>query len=153
MDRAQADLLIVELGDKLGVADLTPDASGAAGLSVDEGALLLRIAFDEATGGFDLSTPLAAVAASPSRLARALGANFCFQPAAGGTFGLDPAGNMLILQMHCPGAELDCERLVGALERLAAQAEAWTKVLGALKPETPAVEQTRQMPMGGGLRA
>jgi len=150
MERAKADRLIAELGTKLGVADLALDDSGGAGLLIDD-AVFLRIAVDEATGGFDIFAPLGGIAPSPANLARALSASFCWRPA-GGTFGLDPTRNELVLQRHCPGADLDAAGLLQALEGVVAQAEAGMKALGGIEPAEPVSEKAERMPIGGGLR-
>lgn len=149
MERPKADLLITELGSKLGVADLTLDAFGRTGLTIDDGAMVLRIAFDEASGGFDVSAPLSEVEPTPARLARALSASFCWRPAAGGTFGLDPGRNELALRRHCPDAGLDASGLLEVLGSLVTQAEDWTKALHEIEPAMPAGREDARMPMGG----
>ncbi len=152
IDRANADLLIAEIGSKLGIADLTLDTRGETGLAIDNGAITLRIAFDDATGGYDILVPLSGVEPSPTRLQHALSANFCWRPTMGGTFGLDRARNELSLRWHCPGADLDAAGLLRALDDAVAQADAWTTALAAMDPAMPASADAARTPMDGGLR-
>ncbi len=150
MDRQQADRVIAELGAKLGCPNLTLDDSGTCTLAIDGDALAVSFRHDSAAGALDLMTGLDDVIVSPARLSRALAANFCWRPADGSTFGLDPVSNRLVLQRRC-GGSLDADAAMQVLESLVRHGLAWTRILNDIAIEDP--EEPTPLRSTAGLRA
>jgi hypothetical protein len=151
MDRARADTLIAELGAKLGLAAMALDETGNCSLSIDGGAVTVRISFREETGMFDFTTRLEHLTPKPAHLARALGLNFCWQANGGATFALDPLSGRLVLGRRCPATDLDLAGLNTVLEKLVGHALAWSKILGEMKEERAAVRPdaaSARVPLG-----
>ena len=151
MDRTHADKLVAELGSRLGLADLALDGSDSCSLSIDEGAVTIRISYTEETDMFDLSTRLERLTPKPAHLARALGLNFCWQANAGATFSLDRLSGRLVLNRRCVAGDLDLDGFSTALEKMVGHAIAWTKILGDIKEAqaaSPADAGSQRMPMG-----
>jgi len=138
VDRAHADKLVAEMGSRLGLADLALDDSDSCSLSIDDGAVTVRISYTKETDMFDLSTRLERLAPQQAHLARALGLNFCWQANAGAIFSLDRLSGRLALNRRCMAADLDLAGFTGALEKLVGHAIAWTKILGDMKDEAAA---------------
>jgi hypothetical protein len=135
VDRTHAEKLVTELGSKLGVPGMALDDADSCSLSLDDGVVTLRISYTEETDMFDFSARLDGLAPKPVHMARALGLNFCWQANAGATFALDARSSRLTLNRRCPAAELDLPGFSTALEKLAGNAIAWTKILGDMKEE------------------
>ena len=137
MERAQADILMAELGDRLGVPAMALDADGMALLSIDGDAVVVGVRYDQQSGAIDLRAGLDDMVPSPARLGRALSANFSWQLTGGAILALDAATGRLELRRRCSGADLDSGRLNEALEDLVADAVAWSKALRDLPEDGP----------------
>jgi len=152
VDRTHADKLVAELGSKLGLADLALDDADSCSLSIDDGAVTIRISYIEETGIFDFSIRLERLAPKPAQLARALGLNFCWQANAGAIFSLDRLSGRLELNRRCLASDLDLAGFNGALEKLVGHAIAWTKILGDMKEDGPATTRAdaagARLPLG-----
>lgn len=153
MDRTHADKLVAELGSRLGLADLMLDDADSCRLSIDEGAVTIRISYTEETDMFDLSTRLEQLAPKPAHLARVLGLNFCWQANAGAIFSLDRLSGRLALNRRCVASDLDVAGFNLALEKLVGHAIAWTKILGDMKDEEAASADTAPARVPLGMRA
>ncbi len=151
MEKAQADILIAELGDRLGIPAMALDADDMAVLSIDGDAVVVAVRYDRQSGAIDLLAGLDDVASSPARLSRMLAASFSWQ-LDGAIFALDPTTGRLELRRRCAGEGLDSGRLNEALETLVANAIAWSRVLRDL-PEgdsaPPAPAELPRPPLGG----
>lgn len=122
-----ATALVDELGRELGIAGLAFDGDGIVSLQIDRLTVSLAVDGD----GLTLFAPVSeAEVADPSRLARALMANFLWIDSDGATLALEPQSRRLALQRRLPLAGLDCPGFVAALERFTALAESWLDGLG-----------------------
>ena len=151
MDRIHADKLVAELGGRLGLPELALDDADSCSLSIDGGAVTVRISYTEETDMFDFSTRLEQLAPKPAQMARVLGLNFCWQANAGATFSLDRLSGRLELNRRCLASDLDLAGFSTALEKLVGHAIAWTKILGDMKEQQPAAHAdaaSARMPMG-----
>jgi hypothetical protein len=151
VDRTHADKLVAELGSRLGLPALALDDADSCSLSIDDGAVTVRISYTEETDMFDFGTRLERLAPQPVQMARALGLNFCWQANAGAIFALDRLSGRLELNRRCLASDLDLAGFNTALEKLVGHAIAWTKILGDMKQEqsaAPADAAGTRMPMG-----
>jgi hypothetical protein len=151
VDRTHADKLVAELGSKLGLSDLTLGEEDSCSLSIDDGAVTVRILYTEETDMFDFSTRLEKLTPKPDHLARTLGLNFCWQANAGATFALDRLSGRLELKRRCLASDLDLAGFSTVLEKLVGHAIAWSRILHDMKEE-PAGSLAKAgealMPMG-----
>jgi hypothetical protein len=137
MERAEADRLIAELGDALGMPDLALDANGVCSLVID-GALVPTFGHNPRAGSLDMMICLDGVIPDAALMRDLLEANFGWLDGFG--YALSPASGALVLQRRC--TPHDCrgglrpllEALLGAAERMAkassrpaaeATAESW----------------------------
>jgi hypothetical protein len=149
--RTHADKLVAELGASLGLQELALEEGDSCSLSIDDGAVTVRISYTEETDTFDFGTRLEKLAPKPAQLARALGLNFCWQANAGAIFSLDRLSGRLQLSRRCLASDLDLASLNAVLEKLVGHAVAWTKILGDMKEEqssAPADAASARMPTG-----
>lgn len=155
MEKAQADILIAELGDRLGIPAMALDAEGVAVVSIDDDLVVVGVRYDQQSGAIDLRAGLDDVPASPARLSRMLAANFSWQQTRGAIFALDAANGRLELRRRLAGERLDGGQLNEALEDLVADAIAWTKALRDLTEDDEFASASSEPPRlpPGGLRA
>lgn len=136
MERSQADALITELGETLGIVGLALDDGGSCTLFIDDGAVIVSIGHNAAAKTIDLMVCLDAVEPGSAPLNRLLQANFAWRGSLGATFAIEPASGALVLQRRVTAA--DAGELRQTLEDLVAAAESWAKQLGA--DDAPAAE-------------
>jgi hypothetical protein len=141
MDRAQAEALVTELGQQLGIESLALDARGSCTLAIDEEAVIVTIGHKARTGTIDLMICLDEIEATGARLVRVLGANFAWLGTGGATFALEPGSGALILQRRLVDQELQHGGLGRALQSLVAMAETWTRQLATIKDAGPADDE------------
>lgn len=155
MERAQADILMAELGDRLGIPAMAFDAEDTAVLSIDGDSVLVEVRYDQRSGAIDLVAGLHDVVPSPARLNRALAANFSWQQMRGAIFAFDAATGRLQLRRRCAGDRLDSGLLNEVLEILVADAIAWSKALPDLSEDDTSAPTPAELPKlpFGGLRA
>jgi len=151
VDRTHAEKLVAELGSKLGVPGMALDDTDNCSLSLDDGAVTVRISYTEETDMFDFSARLEGLVPKPAHMARALGLNFCWQANSGAVFSLDALSGRLALNRRCPAAELDLAAFNTALEKLVGNAVAWMKILDAMKDQEASARSdpaAARMPLG-----
>lgn len=153
MDRTHADRLVAELGGRLGLPALALEDEDSLTLSIDGGAVTVRIAYAEQTDMFDLSTRLERLVPRPAHLARALGLNFCWQANAGAIFSLDRLSGRLELKRRCLASDLDLAGFNEVLEKLVGHGIAWAKILGDMKDEQSAAPDAAGARMAMAARA
>lgn len=143
-ERDQVGLLLRELGQRLGLADLDLDEDGHAALAFDdvlvdfefdaaqEGRLLLYAYLGEPQGG------------EPAALLRAmLEANFFWRGTGGATLSLERATGGAVLALPVAIAGLDYGTFERTLEGFVAAAETWMKRLAAAAAEPAAATEVR----------
>lgn len=134
MDRAQADLLVAELGRQLGIERLVLDEHGSCTLAIDEGAVIVSLGHSPQAGSIDLMVCFDEVEPSGPQLARLLAANFGWLATDGAAFALEPGSGALVVQRRWPGPNAGQGSLRSALESLVAVAEAWSRELARTAP-------------------
>jgi hypothetical protein len=152
VNRTHAEKLVTELGTRLGLPDLALGDADSCSLSIDGGAVMVRISYTEETDMLDLTARLERLAPRPAQMARALGLNFCWQANTGAVFSLYRLSGRLALNRRNLASDLDLAGFNTALEKLVGHAIAWTKILGAMKDEepsaAPADAPAARMPVG-----
>ena len=132
MDRSQADALVSELGEQLGIAGLALDESGSCTLAIDDGAVVLSLGHNPGASSIDLMICLDDIDTTRLQLRRVLLANFGWLTTAGASFALEPMSGALVLQRRCTAADLGHGGLRAVVESLVGSAEGWSKRLAAL---------------------
>jgi Tir chaperone protein (CesT) family len=154
MDRKQANALIQELGERVGLPQLSLDDAGTALVAIDDGAVIVTFGHNAKAGTIEMMTCLDEIAPSGEVLLEALSANFAWFGTNGATFAVDPNSDALVLQRRCNSADVANGGLFAALEALVASAAVWSKRLtqAAATPVQESVVPTSSM-MSGMLRA
>ncbi len=129
MNRAQADILVSDLAQAMGMQALALDESGMATLSVGE--LIVTLGHNAAADSLDLMACLDVIDATPARVAEALMANYA-NGAGGVTFATEPETGALVLQRRCLESDFGDGGLPAAFAGFVNDAEAWSRRLSAL---------------------
>ena len=124
MDKQQADLRVRELGERMGLPELSLDHNNMATLAVEDGPRVM-LGYAPASGMLELMICLDAIEVTPSIMNDVLAANFAWLHTGGGAFAIDAASQALVLQRRCSDADTANGGLLPALEALVAAAEAW----------------------------
>jgi Tir chaperone protein (CesT) family len=146
MDRQQADLLVRELGQRLGLPELALDDGGAALIGI-EGGPIVTIGYAVSTGTLELMTSLDKATLSPSVMRQALAANFAWTGTGGAAFAFDAISEALVLQRRCSMADAANGGLFAAMESLVAMAEGWSERLARSEAEQQEPSRT-EIPAG-----
>ena len=146
MDRKQAERLIAELGQLIGLPGLALDANGTCRVSFEAAASSVALAHYPRAGELHLVAGLDNLEPSPRRLAEALAANFCWRPAGGAVFGFDPASGRLVLEQRCPN-DVHADELARTMRGFVTQLVGWTERLTRIGDESPAPAADERPPV------
>jgi hypothetical protein len=157
MDRGQADVLVSDLAKAMGIAELALDENGMGILSIEDGAIIVSIGYNQGAGSLDLMSCLDSVDPTPARIAAALAANFDNDIPGGAKLAAEPTTGAIVLQRRCAGTDLGPEGLPAVVSQFVDQAEAWTKRLLEIDADAAAAPAA-DGPLpggipGGGMRA
>jgi hypothetical protein len=154
MDKRQADALIHELGERMGLPNLALDAAGTALIAIDDGVVIVTLGYNTTAGTIEMMTCLDDIPPSGTVLMDALSANFAWIGTNGASFAVDPGSDALVLQRSCNAADVANGGLFTALEALVRSAEAWSRRLARPAPQSADDRELSISPlMGGMLRA
>lgn len=158
IDRTQADILIAELAQHLGISALKLTEEGTCTLVIDDGALIVSLGHNQRVGTVDLMICLDDVEPSAGCLNKAMRANFGWLGAEGASFAIESSSGALVLQRRCHESELGHGALPKILERFVEYARGWSRLLAAeskrdaaAPPE--AASRAPSQPILGGVRA
>jgi hypothetical protein len=126
MDRGQADILVGDLAQQLGVPTLALDENGMCILAIDEGKVIVSIGYNRAAGSLDLMVCLDRVDPSPARVATALRANFERASGSAASLAAEPSTGAFVLQRRWFTPDLGDGGLPAAVLSFIDEAEAWT---------------------------
>ena len=125
--------LVAELGEALGIAELSADESGYFGLTVD-GSLTVCLQYGEQDDQLTLFCTVCALPATQRSRALELlmHANLFWQGTGGATLGFDPADDMVVLARRMGVSGLDAATLTDAIQQHADRGKAWRTRLSEL---------------------
>jgi hypothetical protein len=154
MDRQQADKLVRELGERLGLPELALEPNGVILVSIGGGETIVTVGHSESRGTLDLMICLDTINVSTRVMLDVLAANFAWTGTEGGTFAIDPVSRMLVLQRRCDDAGIANGGLFAAFETLVATAEAWrSRLPQAMKKQNDDSETSNAAIPAGMVRA
>ena len=132
MDRAQADILVGDLAQHMGIPALALDENGMCIVTLGEreGGAIVSLGFNADAGSIDLMTCLADVDPTFERIVEALAANL--GRAGGSVLAAEPSTGAFVLQRRCSGPDLGDGGLPGALLAFVEEAKAWTHWLASI---------------------
>lgn len=150
MERTEADRLVAELGDRLGIAGLKLDGSGTCTLFIDEGKFIPTLGHNPGAGSIDMMVCIDDLVPNAAQLSSLMAANFGWTD--GACFAVEPSSGALVVQRRCTPHQLG-NGLLPHLEALIGVAEAASTRLRRIVPATDLDDEGIGALPGGMLRA
>ena len=123
MERDQAQTMVHDVGNLIGIPDLELDENGVCTLSLDDDRFYISV-LHEVEGSLTAIVTLRDIEPTEMLLQHALEANHLWQATQGATFTLEPGEGKLTLGKSATDAK-DAQSLFAILEQLLDSARAW----------------------------